>query len=101
MLSAKQQGRSTRPTANLTVPELEQSKISVLASLPSAHSRRTYRYAIERFIGWYCSAPPPIAKGSLRAIGRQPNFNPSTKLFELPVSFSRLLMVNQPCPLTL
>jgi hypothetical protein len=60
MLTTKQQGRSTRPAANLTVPELEQSKISVLATLPSAHSRRTYRYAIERFIDcidWYCSEP--------------------------------------------
>ena len=28
----------------------------------------------------------------------QPNFNPSTKLFEIPVSFSRLLMVtNHAC----
>ena len=57
MLTTKQQGRSTRPAANLTVPELEQSKISVLATLPSAYSRRTYRYAIERFVDWYCSEP--------------------------------------------
>jgi hypothetical protein len=56
MLTTKQQNRSTK-LANLTVPELEQSKMSVLATLPSAHSRRTYRYAIERFIDWYCSEP--------------------------------------------
>jgi len=57
MPTSKQQDGSTKPIANLTVPELEQSKISVLATLPSAHSRRTYRYAIERFIDWYCSEP--------------------------------------------
>ena len=57
MPTTKQQVRSTKLAANLTVPELEQSKISVLATLPSAHSRRTYRYAIERFIDWYCSEP--------------------------------------------
>ena len=57
MLTTKHQDRSTKPAANLTVPELEQSKISVLATLPSAHYRRTYRYAIERFIDWYCSEP--------------------------------------------
>ena len=57
MLTSKQQGRSTSSTASLTVPELEQSKINVLATLPSAHSRQTYRYAIERLIDWYCSEP--------------------------------------------
>ena len=48
---------STRPTANLTVPELEQSKTTVLDTLASAHSRRTYKNAIEKFIAWYCSEP--------------------------------------------
>ena len=32
MPTMKKQGRSTTPTANLTVPELEQSKINVLAT---------------------------------------------------------------------
>jgi integrase len=43
--------------ASLTVPELEQSKTAVLDTLPSAHSRRSYKHAIENFIAWYCSEP--------------------------------------------
>jgi hypothetical protein len=43
--------------ASLTVPELEQSKVAVLSSLASAHSRRSYKHAIEKFINWYCSEP--------------------------------------------
>jgi integrase len=57
MLAAKSKCVFASPATSLTVPELEQSKISALATLPSAHSRRTYRYAIERFIDWYCSEP--------------------------------------------
>jgi hypothetical protein len=46
----------TRP-ATITIPELEQSKTAVLNTLASQHSRRGYEYAIDRFIGWYCSEP--------------------------------------------
>jgi hypothetical protein len=35
---------------SLTVPELEQSKTTVLNTLASAHSRRSYKHAIEKFI---------------------------------------------------
>jgi site-specific recombinase XerD len=41
----------------LTLPELDQSKIAVLNSLGSVQSRRSYRYAMEEFIQWYCSEP--------------------------------------------
>ena len=41
----------------LTIPELEQSKAAVLNTLPSVHSRRSYAFAIDRFIAWYCSEP--------------------------------------------
>jgi site-specific recombinase XerD len=41
----------------LTVPELKQSKTTVLNTLASAHSRRSYKHAIEKFIAWYCSEP--------------------------------------------
>jgi hypothetical protein len=41
----------------LTIPELEQSKAAVLNTLASAHSRRSYAFAIDRFIAWYCSEP--------------------------------------------
>jgi len=44
-------------SATLTIPELEQSKTVVVNMLASQHSRRSYEYAIERFIAWYCSEP--------------------------------------------
>jgi hypothetical protein len=54
MLS-ENQPESVGRSATLTIPELEQSKAAVLNSLASQHSRRSYEYAIERFIAWYCS----------------------------------------------
>src|ERR1700689_251425 len=51
-----QQESPTRP-APVTIPELEQSKTAVLNALASRHSRRSYEYAIDRFIAWYCSEP--------------------------------------------
>ena len=56
-MSKKQQRESVRRSAALTIPELEQSKAAVLNTLASAHSRRSYEYAIERFIAWYCDEP--------------------------------------------
>ena len=47
--------RSTRIT--LRLPDLDHSKSSVLQSLGSAASKRTYGSAIEDFIAWYCSEP--------------------------------------------
>jgi len=41
----------------VTIPELEQSKAAVLNTLASPHSRRSYTFAIDRFIAWYCSEP--------------------------------------------
>jgi hypothetical protein len=35
---------------NATIPELQQSKTAVLNTLASRHSRRSYEYAIDRFI---------------------------------------------------
>jgi site-specific recombinase XerC len=40
-----------------SIPELEQSKVAVLNTLASVHSRRCYEFAIDRFIAWYCSEP--------------------------------------------
>lgn len=48
---------SVARSAMLTIPELEQSEAAVLNTLASVHSRRSYAYAIERFIAWYCSEP--------------------------------------------
>src|SRR6266404_3670884 len=44
-------------SATATIPELQQSKTAVLNTLASKHSRRSYEYAIDRFIAWYCSEP--------------------------------------------
>jgi hypothetical protein len=53
----KKQLKSVGLSATLSIPELEQSKTAVLNTLASQHSRRSYEYAIERFIAWYCSEP--------------------------------------------
>ena len=55
-MSKKQQRKCVSRSATLTIPELEQSKAAVLNTL-SAHSQRSYKYAIERFIAWYCDEP--------------------------------------------
>jgi site-specific recombinase XerD len=57
MPSPKHHHESATHSSILTVPELEQAKTSVLDTLPSAQSRRSYKYAIEKFIDWYCSMP--------------------------------------------
>ena len=41
----------------LRLSDLDHSKSAVLNSLTSLASRRTYEYAIEEFIAWYCSEP--------------------------------------------
>ncbi len=51
----KNKHRSTRTI--LRLPDLDHSKSSVLQSLGSAASKRTYGAAIEDFITWYCSKP--------------------------------------------
>src|SRR6266481_9123204 len=56
-MSKRQQRKSVSRSAALTIPELEQSKAAVLNTLTSPHSRRSYGYAIERFIAWYCGEP--------------------------------------------
>ena len=47
MLNTISNERSPHLSTGLTVPELEQSKANVLATLPSAHSRRSYRRNLE------------------------------------------------------
>jgi hypothetical protein len=45
------------PKSVLKLPDLEQSKFTVLNSLTSPSSQRTYDHAIREFIEWYCSEP--------------------------------------------
>jgi site-specific recombinase XerD len=47
--------RSARTT--LRLPDLDHSKTSVLQGLGSVASKRTYSFAINDFIAWYCSEP--------------------------------------------
>jgi hypothetical protein len=49
----KKAKRTDRPT----LPELDQTKRSVLNSLASLQSRRSYQHAMDEFIDWYCSEP--------------------------------------------
>jgi integrase len=41
----------------LALPDLEQAKTAVIASLTSASGQRTYEHAIREFVGWYCAEP--------------------------------------------
>jgi integrase len=49
----RKKARRDRPT----LPELDQTKKSVLNSLTSLQSRRSYQHARDEFIEWYCSEP--------------------------------------------
>ena len=49
--------KKSRRTDRPTLPELGQTKMSVLNSLASLQSRRSYRHAMDEFIDWYCSEP--------------------------------------------
>jgi hypothetical protein len=50
---SKKSRRLDRPT----LPELDQPKRSVINSLASLQSRRSYQHAMDEFIDWYCSEP--------------------------------------------
>src|SRR3954453_24176795 len=49
--------RKKARTDGPTLPELDQTKKSVLNSLTSLLSRRSYQHAMDEFIEWYCSEP--------------------------------------------
>ncbi len=55
-MAAKKSNPRHRRTV-LRLSDLDHSKSAVLNSLTSLASRRTYEYAIEEFISWYCSEP--------------------------------------------
>ncbi|PYV22566.1 MAG: hypothetical protein DMG24_16270 [Acidobacteria bacterium] len=56
MVKQKRRGSNHKPR-HLTLPELDQSKTSVLNTLGSLQSRRSYQHAMDEFIAWYCSEP--------------------------------------------
>jgi len=49
--------KSARPKRILRLPDLDQAKVAVLNTLTSPDSQRSYRFAIDDFIAWYCSEP--------------------------------------------
>jgi len=56
-MSKQNRGRRNDRSRVLTLPELDQSKTSVLNTLGSLQSRRSYQHAMEEFIAWYCGEP--------------------------------------------
>src|SRR6202521_5615698 len=46
-----------KPKRILRLPDLDHAKNTVLSSLGSPESERSYRFAIDDFIAWYCSEP--------------------------------------------
>jgi integrase len=53
----KNKPKRRSPRSVLRLPDLDHSKSSVLQSLGSVASQRTYGFAIDDFISWYCSEP--------------------------------------------
>ena len=45
------------PKRVLRLPDLDLAKSAVLNTLPSPESKRSYRFAIDDFVAWYCSEP--------------------------------------------
>src|SRR3954470_21880557 len=45
------------PKRVLRLPDLDFAKSAVLNTLRSSESKRSYRFAIDDFVGWYCSEP--------------------------------------------
>ena len=57
MIAKRPSPKTANARATLTIPELERAKAAALGTLVSLHSRRAYKHAIDKFIGWYCSEP--------------------------------------------
>jgi len=49
--------QNARRKTKLGLPDLEQTKAAVIASLRSPESQRSYRHSIDEFVLWYCSEP--------------------------------------------
>jgi hypothetical protein len=53
----KKKPKRGSPRSVLRLHDLDHAKSSVLQSLGSVASQRTYEFAIDDFISWYCSEP--------------------------------------------
>src|SRR5215831_9358382 len=49
--------RKSAPKRVLRLLDLEHSKRTLLSTLGSPDSKRAYEFAIDNFVGWYCSEP--------------------------------------------
>src|SRR5438034_10070200 len=49
--------KRSSPKRVLRLPDLDFAKTAVLNTLSSSESRRSYRFAIDDFVTWYCSEP--------------------------------------------
>src|SRR5205814_1614449 len=54
---SKPRKKKRSPKRVLALPDLEQSKATVLNSLSSESGQRTYDHAITEYVDWYCSEP--------------------------------------------
>ena len=57
MRSKNKKRKPPRWKSKLLLPDLDNAKAAVLASHHSPESQRSYRHAIDEFVGWYCSEP--------------------------------------------
>src|SRR5829696_7359229 len=55
------------PKRVLRLPDLDFAKSAVLNTLRSPESKRSYRFAIDDFVAWYCSEPRIAFKQDRRA----------------------------------
>src|ERR1700722_17166364 len=46
-----------KPKRVLRLPDLDHAKTAVINTLGSPDSQRSYRFAIDDFVAWYCSEP--------------------------------------------
>src|SRR3984957_6273367 len=53
----KKKLHSRKPKRVLRLPDLDHAKTVVISTLPSPDSQRSYRFAIDDFVAWYCSEP--------------------------------------------
>ena len=57
MNSKSPKKKLARPKRILRLPDLDHAKVAVLNTLSSPDSQRSFRFAIDDFIAWYCSEP--------------------------------------------
>ena len=52
----KPKSKQIRVKTKLGLLDLEHAKVAVIVSLRSFESQLRYRYSIDEFVAWYCSA---------------------------------------------